>query len=201
MTLKITLDQFINTTTIRSLVLSLFVVIIAGCAGALPKPSDSNSSLIVISVEAERALGTNRPDIVIIYRKEDGKKIKQTAKNGKYFYFANLSPGTYQIDTAQLSIKGGSTSSTSGAVTTTTSMSTTNTYPLNDKIKNISTVKLDSGKVAFMGSITAEGTSKMWPPGAIEFSNVKISKTDTDEKAAFEIIKQEYKDNPWVRRL
>jgi len=46
------------------------------------------------------ALGTHYPDEVNIVRQEDNRKIKQTAKNGKYYYFANLLPGTYQIDTA-----------------------------------------------------------------------------------------------------
>ncbi len=191
----------IYATMIKPLFISLLIVILVGCAGTLPKPSDTNSSLIVVSVEAERALGTNRPDFVTILRKEDSENIKHTAKNGKYFYFTNLAPGTYQIDAAQLTIKSGSTSSASGAVTTTFSMSMTNSFPFNDEVKNTSTIKLDAGEVAFMGKITAEGTSKIWPPGAIEFSNVKISKTEIDEKTAFDAIKKTYKDNPWIKRL
>lgn len=201
MILRIIFNPLIHATTIKPLFISLLIVILAGCAGALPKPSDTNSSLIVVSVEAERALGTNRPDFVTIHRKDDGKNIKHTAKNGKYFYFVNLAPGTYQIDAAQLTIKGGSTSSTSGAMTTTFSMSMTNSFPFDDEIKNTSTIKLNAGEIAYMGKITAEGTSKIWPPGAIEFSNVTISKTAIDEKTAFDAIKQAYKDNPWINRL
>lgn len=47
-----------------------------------------------------------------------------------------------------------------------------------------STVNLKAGTVAFMGSVTAEGTGKLFPPGAIEISNVKISTNGEDRQAA-----------------
>ncbi len=201
MALTLFSHHFMRLTAIKFLVISILFVVLAGCVGTLPKPSDSNSSLIVLSIQAARTLGSNYPDVVNIVRKEDGKLIKHTAKNEKYYYFANLLPGTYQIDAAYLSIKGTSSSSTSGAVTTTFSMGSTNNFPFSDEIKNTTTVKLNAGNVVFMGDITAEGTSKMWPPGAIEFSNVKISKTGEGEKAAFDVLKRDYKDSLWVSRF
>lgn len=181
--------------------LTLLVATLTGCAGALPKPENSNSSLIILSIGAARALGTNRPDVVVIVRKEDGEKIKHTMTSGEYYYFANLPEGTYQIAAAAIFIKGGTVGSQSGAVTTTFSTSTTSTFPFDRDIVETSTVKLKAGEVEFMGNITAEGTSKLFPPGAIDISNVKISKTSEDKQNVLNYLKKEYKDSPWSDRI
>ena len=182
----------------RSFLLIMLPVSITGCLSSLPKPVDNSSSLIILSVEAERNLGSNKPDVVVISRKNDGKRFEYTSRDGKYYFFANLPAGTYQIESAAILIKGGSTSSQNGNVKTTLSTSTASSFSFDKKIIKTSTIKLTAGKVAFMGSITAEGTSKLFPPGAIEISNVKISKSEADKNAALTYFKNEFKDSPWV---
>jgi len=181
--------------------LTMLVIIMSGCAGTLPKPETSNSSLIILSIGASRALGTNRPDVVVIVRKEDGKNIKHTLNTGEYYYFANLAEGTYQIAAAAIHIKGGTTSSQSGVVTTTFSTSVSSIFPFDKKIVKTSTIKLKAGKVGFMGNITAQGASKLFPPGAIKISNVKISKTEEDKYIAEEYMRKKYKNSSWCDRL
>jgi len=183
---------------LRFFLLGLSVSVITGCVSSITKPDSSSSSLIMMSIEAVRTLGSNKPEVVTIARKSDGKEFKYTNQDGKYYFFANLPEGVYQIKKAAILIKGGSTSSQVGNVTTSTTSNIASYFPFDESIIEASTTKLSSGSVAFLGNITAEGTSKLFPPGAIEVSNVKLSKTEQDKNSIYSYFKQEFKDSPWV---
>jgi hypothetical protein len=175
-------------------------LVISGCSN-LPAPTDVNSSLIILSIEAERALGTNRPDLVSILKKEDNSEISYTSKSGKYYYFANLPAGTYQIHLAAIQTQLANSTSTSNNVTVSTKATNINNFPFDQEIIDASTVNLEAKKVIFMGSVTAEGTSKYFPPGAIEISDVKITRSDNETQAAYEAFKKENKDSGWIDRF
>ena len=192
--------RFMTQAVFRTLLLISFMLGMTGCA-TTPNPKDASSSLIILSVEAKRAVGVNHPGVVTILRKEDGAEIPYTSQNGKYYYFANLPAGTYQIKSAAIPVNGGGSSSKSGNVTTTTSLTSINNFPFDAAIVDASTVDLKAGTVAYMGSITAEGTSKLFPPGAIEVSNVAFSTSSEDRKAALDAFRQAHKDSTWLGRL
>ena len=183
---------------------SLFAGLIAsitGCMTVLPKPNNTDSSMIIMSIEAERNLGTNKPDVLVISRQSDGKEFHFTDSDGKYFFFTNLAQGVYQLKVAAINIQGGGVTSNSGNLTTTVTTSATSFFPFDKKIIQASTTHLNAGEVAFMGNISAEGTSKMFPPGAIEITDVKLTRSEQEKREIYAYFREEFKDSPWLGYL
>jgi len=174
------------------------ISVISGCMTALPKPSNNDSSMIIMSIEAERNLGTNKPDVLVISRQSDGKEFQFTDSDGKYFFFTNLEQGVYQLKVAAINIQGGGVTSNSGNLTTTITTSATSFFPFDNKIIQASTTRLNAGEIAFMGNITAEGTSKMFPPGAIEITDVKLTRSEQEKREIYAYFRKEFKDSPWL---
>lgn len=183
---------------VKYLLLSTFLFFMVGCAASLPKPVDEKSAMLLVSVEAKRSLGSNKPDEVVITRKEDGRDFEYTGRHDKYYFFTNLPEGTYQIKTAKIIIKGNSLKTQSGNFTSTVNFSSLNVFNFTEQLVDFSATHVHAGGVAYMGSITAEGTARIFPPGSIDITNIEISKSKQDELEAWSYFKDKFSDSPWV---
>jgi len=185
----------------NGLLLGLVLLTMTGCFATLPKPSGSDSALLIVSLEIQRNLVTNKPDTVVITNEQNGRDYNFSSRDGKYYFFANLPTGTYKMKAASLTLRSGGSSTTTGNLTTTFSTHSVNSFPFNPELIAATSTSLQPGKIAYMGSIVAEGTAKFFPPGAVEISNVAFSSTSEEKNSALVHFKTTFKDSPWVSYL
>lgn len=178
-----------------------FVLVISGCAATLPAPAGDDLGLLILSIEAQRSIGSNKPDQLTISRVEDGADYSYSGSDGRYYYFANLPAGTYRIRSASFSIGGQKTTAQSGNLTASFSVNATNAFPFTEQHIESSRTRLEPGGVAFMAKITAEGTAKMFPPGAIEISNIRLDKSAQARDEAMDRFRTNFADSPWLSNI
>ena len=179
----------------------IMIFLLSACTIPLPIPENADSTMLFLSIEAQRNIGSNKPDIVVITRKEDGENYEHSSKDGKYYFFTNLPKGTYQIKSANILVKGNTTTTQSGNFTASMTTHTNSSFNFSEKIITSSSVSVQKGKAVFMGHFLAEGTAKLFPPGAIEITNIRLNKSQRDKDHAFTYFKRAFKDSPWINYL
>lgn len=189
-----------RTWNVRALLIrvSTMLVLLSGCAATLPPPAGADKGLLILSIEAKRNIGSNKPQQLVIVRQQDGAEFSYTSRDGRYYYFANLPEGRYRIKTAAIVIGGNKTTTQSGNLTTSFSVNATNVFPFSPEQIAATETRVRGGSVAFMGSISAEGTAKMFPPGAIEVSHIEIDRSTRARGEAFDNFRKNFAESPWL---
>jgi len=179
------------------------IVLMTGCA-SLPQPQGNDSSMLAVSASSTRIFGDFHPELLTIIREEDGKVLPFDVNDGEYYFFVNVLPGTYKVNSAVF-MKTTTVSRSSGgedfSVGSSVSMSQENAIPLGDEQIKMTTTSVFPGTVNFMGTITSEGTAKILPPGVIDFSNVLVVNDSSERERALAYIKESFGSSNWVKRL
>ncbi len=177
--------------------LVFFSALMTGCAG-LAVPLQQDKAFVAISITTDGLFLNNDPDKVVIVNAKDNTEYSFTQHSGPYYYFVNLPTGEYQLKRAEFVKKGqqSTSQSSSGGFTASVSVTSNSQNDIPFTIDQLSQTKVKStaGEFSYMGTIKADASVKLWPPGAIEFENVVIEKTSKETDKAFNYFKETFKE-------
>ena len=173
------------------------LAVMTGCAG-LAIPLQQDKAFVAISITTEGLFLNNDPDKVVIVNAKDNTEYEFTQHSGPYYYFVNLPTGEYQLKRAVFEKEGPKTTSqsSSGGFTASVSVSSDsrNIIPFTPEQLSQTKVGTTAGVFTYMGTIKAEASPQLWPPGAIEFRNVTVQKTMDGTDKAFNYFNEKFKE-------
>lgn len=198
-------SNFPNTNIARRVFVLAGILSVAGCATTpLPEPANKENSLVIVGLRVEsHAMLMNQVTYEagkLVLRRTDAQgapvRISQTEivsnyPNGQYFVFANVPPGTYQIDLFTKDLPGAVAPSHPDYSLV---------FTFSPKVTNDTTVRVPPRSIAYVGDLTVRYKQRVVPPPLMFRYDVAEAGGERSEKGkmqALEVFRKRYGDSPW----
>ncbi len=188
---------------------------LSGCATIEPLPTPMSPEGAMIMLEAKlvgnswRNKAPRPPTHVYLKRVSAGggvRKIKETTRNKFFFFYTNVPPGRYQIDSAELIIEAGTVQVTGIVRGSIETPEVRTKFRFSPETAQQTALTLKAGHVVYMGEFTGK-----YAHNPVLFQHDTLYKWDalgTDgartqdgEHRAFAFIKNHHPDSEWVQML
>ncbi len=192
--------------------LLFFMGLLSGCAAIQPIPAPTSPGSAMIVLEAKlvgnswRNKAPRPPTHVYLKRTGERTKIKETARNKSYFFYANVPPGRYQVDAAELVMKGGTVQMVGVVEGSFKTPEIRTWFSFSTEIRRLTSLTVKAGTVSYMGEFTGKyaHNPKLFQQSTLykwEVLGTSGQRTREGELRAFEFMKKKHPDSGWAKKL